>query len=274
MTAFASPLFTAARLAIMLAALGAICGLGLPASASARATSACGPDALGTARVLAVDARTTPRVGQKQFPQTLPLADHEVVLTFDDGPMPATTPRVLTALADQCVRASFFLVGRNAAAAPALVQRIAREGHTIGHHSYSHPILSRIGFARALKEIDRGVAANEQALHGHNAAMAIRTPATPFFRFPGFAHNPALLAEMERRQFVVFGADLWASDWNFMTPDQELRLVTSRLEAAGRGIILFHDTRAQSVAMIPAFLRWLKAHHFRIVHVVVAGAAR
>jgi hypothetical protein len=57
---------------------------------------------LGTSRVLAVDAATAPRVGLKSFPRTLPLDDHEVVLTFDDGPWPATTPLVLAALAREC----------------------------------------------------------------------------------------------------------------------------------------------------------------------------
>ncbi|MBM7487901.1 hypothetical protein JOE52_006883 [Bradyrhizobium canariense] len=68
-------------------------------------------DALGTSRVLVVDAKTYPRVGLKSFPQTLPLADHEVVLTFDDGPQPPYTEEVLAALAQECVRATFFLVG-------------------------------------------------------------------------------------------------------------------------------------------------------------------
>ena len=59
--------------------------------AAAQAAECARKDALGTSRVLAVDAATTPRVGLKSFPQTLPLEDHEVVLTFDDGPWPATT---------------------------------------------------------------------------------------------------------------------------------------------------------------------------------------
>ena len=90
---------------------------------------------LGTSRVLHVDAATTPRVGLKSFPQTLPLADHEVVLTFDDGPWPPTTPKVLAALARECVHATFFLIGKPAAEHPDLVRRIAAEGHTIGHHT-------------------------------------------------------------------------------------------------------------------------------------------
>ncbi len=54
-------------------------------------------------------------VGLKTYPRTLPLADHEVVLTFDDGPLPATTGKLLDALKAQCVRATFFMVGRMAA---------------------------------------------------------------------------------------------------------------------------------------------------------------
>jgi len=88
---------------------------------------------LGTSRILSVDAATTPRVGLKEYPQTLPLEDHEVVLTFDDGPWPPTTPRVLAALAQQCARATFFLIGKPASEHPDLVRRIAAEGHTIGH---------------------------------------------------------------------------------------------------------------------------------------------
>ena len=61
-----------------------------PGTAAAQAAECPRKDALGTSRVLAVDAATTPRVGLKSFPQTLPLDDHEVVLTFDDGPWPAT----------------------------------------------------------------------------------------------------------------------------------------------------------------------------------------
>src|SRR5262245_59243273 len=80
-------------------------------------------DALGTSRVLEVDATTTPRVGRKHFPQTLPLAPKEVVLTFDDGPWAGTTPRVLDALKRDCVLASFFLLGRNVMAFPELARR-------------------------------------------------------------------------------------------------------------------------------------------------------
>ena len=243
----------------------ALAGLATPALAEACAGGLA--DALGTARVIEVDAATLPRVGRKHFPATLPLARKEVVLTFDDGPWPATTPRVLDALARECVRATFFLLGRNAVRAPALARRALAEGHTVAHHTFAHPLLTRMSPAAADAEINRGIAAVERAVYGATAA----NPKTPFFRFPGFAASPALLDRVNARGMTVFGADLWASDWNPMSPGRELALVLQRLGAAGRGIVLFHDTKAQTAAMLPAFLRALKARGFRVVHVMPAG---
>jgi peptidoglycan-N-acetylglucosamine deacetylase len=227
------------------------------------------PDALGTARVLEVSAATTPRVGLKQFRSTLDLAPKEVVLTFDDGPWPGTTDKVLAALRDECVRATFFLLGRNAAAHPALARRELAEGHTVAHHTFAHPLLGRMRVDAATAEIDRGIAAVGRAVYGDHGEA--KTPKTPFFRFPGFAASPALLDRMAARGIVVFGADLWASDWNPMSPTQQLRLTLARLGARGRGIVLFHDTKAQTAAMLPAFLRALHARGYRIVHIVPAA---
>src|SRR4029077_11198895 len=223
---------------------------------------------LGTSRVLAVDAATYPRVGLKSFPQTLPLGDHEVALTFDDGPWPATTPKVLAALAHECVRATFFLIGKPASEHPELVRKIAAGGHTIGHHTWTHRSLKQIKPGETEGEIDHGISAVEMALHG----VATTTPSTPFFRFPGFESTPATLDFLQKRGIVVFGADLWASDWNPMTPKAELKLMTERLKIAGRGIILLHDPKAQTAAMLPAFLRYLHENHYRVVQLVPAGA--
>lgn len=235
---------------------------------TAASTEPCpgNPDALGTERVMEVDAGATPRVGHKQFPATLPLHAKELVLTFDDGPWPGTTPRVLDALKHECVRATFFLLGRNVAAHPQLARRALAEGHTIGHHSYSHPLLGHMQIAKAEADIDRGIAADEFALYGERRTK----PTTPFFRFPGFVSNRALLDRMSERGLVVFGADVWASDWLTMTPEHELRLTLSRIEQAGRGIVLFHDTKSQTAQMLPAFLRELKRRGYSIVHAIPA----
>jgi peptidoglycan/xylan/chitin deacetylase (PgdA/CDA1 family) len=222
---------------------------------------------LGTSRILAVDAVHTPRVGLKNYPQTLPLDDHEVILTFDDGPWPPTTPRVLAALAHECVRATFFLIGKPASEHPELVRQTAAAGHTIGHHTWLHRSLMRIKSSETTDEIDHGISAVEKALHGTETA----TPSTPFFRFPGFETTPATLDLLQSRGIVVFGADLWASDWNPMTPKQELKLLIDRLKVARKGIILLHDPKAQTAAMLPDFLRYLKDNHYRVVHIVPAA---
>jgi peptidoglycan-N-acetylglucosamine deacetylase len=223
--------------------------------------------ALGTARALVVDAATTPRVGRKQFPQTLPLAPKEVVLTFDDGPEPGSTGRVLDALARECARAMFFLLGRSALAHPELARRALAEGHTVAHHTFSHPLLDRMSLAAAEAEIDRGFAAVDATLYADRASgrAAEQPPRTPFFRFPGFASSSALLDRLERRGIVVFGADLWAGDWVAMSPQHQLELVLRRLEANRGGIVLFHDTKRQTAAMLPAFLRALKSRDYRNV---------
>ena len=241
----------------------------MPWTVAAQAASCPRQGTLGTSRIFGVDAATTPRVGLKHFPQTLPLGDHEVVLTFDDGPWPLTTPKVLAALAQECVRATFFLIGKPASEHPELVRRIAAEGHTIGHHTWLHRSLMRIPPSETTEEIDHGISAVEMALHG----VATRIPSTPFFRFPGFESTPATLDHLQSRGIVVFGADLWASDWNSMTPQQELKLITNRLKIAGRGIILFHDPKARTAVMLPAFLRYLRDNHYRVVHLVPTGPA-
>jgi peptidoglycan/xylan/chitin deacetylase (PgdA/CDA1 family) len=233
-------------------------------TAAAQAADCPRKGTLGTSRILQVDAATTPRVGLKNFPQTLPLRDHEVVLTFDDGPWPPTTPRVLAALANECVRATFFLIGKPASEHPDLVRRIAAEGHTIGTHTWLHRSLKQIKPDETTEEIDRAISAVEMALHG----VATTTPSTPFFRFPGFETTPATLDFLQSRGIVVFGADLWASDWNPMTPKQELRLLIDRLTIARKGIILLHDPKAHTAAMLPDFLRYLRDNDYRVVHLV------
>lgn len=236
----------------------------LPPSFAAAADCAGNPNALGTERVLAVDPAQNPAVGRKHFPQTLPLQPKEIVLTFDDGPLPETTERVLAALKAECVRATFFMLGRNAAAYPALARRVLADGHTVAHHTYRHPLLNQMSVERAEAEIAHGIAAVETAAHGGSSA----TPRTPFFRFPGFASSPALLASLKARDIAVFGADLWSSDWNRMTPEFQRAQLLQRLAATGGGIVLMHDTQQHTSRMLPELLRELKRRGYRIVHIV------
>ena len=234
----------------------------------AMATSSCDGQ-LGTSRILEVNPVGL-QVGTQHFPQTLDLHDGEVVLTFDDGPHPGTTEQVLKTLAHSCVHATFFVVGNQAAAHPALLKRIIAEGHTVGHHSQTHPMtLADIPYDKAVADIERGFTADDKAAYGSAGVQ----PRVPFFRFPGFGSSPQLLEYLSKRGIGVFGADLWASDWNPMTPEEQLTLTMHRLDHARRGIILFHDTRSQTAKMIPMFLAALKEKGYRVVHIVPATGA-
>ncbi|WP_020175818.1 polysaccharide deacetylase family protein [Methyloferula stellata] len=253
------------RVKLSLAAL--ILMLALPSLAAA---APCPPDALGTSRVLEVGAPGGLQIGFKTYPQTLQLEDHEVVLTFDDGPNPGTTDHILDALAKQCVKATFFIIGREAMAYPALLKREYEAGETIGHHSYSHPAKTlRLMTEEAAKaDIDKGFAADDRILYG----SAGPEPRVPFFRFPGFADTPALVTWLSSRNIAVFGADFWAFDWLDMSSEEELQIVLRKLEREKRGILLLHDSRASTAAMLPDLLDELKKRGFKIVH-LVPGAA-
>jgi peptidoglycan-N-acetylglucosamine deacetylase len=160
--------------------------------------------------------------------------------------------------------------GEECGANPVLTRRELAEGHTVAHHSFRHPLLDHMRPDAAMAEIDHGMAAVDTALFGVPSA----SPHTPFFRFPGFASTPVLLDRLRERGIAVFGADLWASDWNRMAPHQELRLVMERLDANRGGIVLLHDTKRQTAAMLPALLHNLKANGYRVVHVVADDGKR
>ena len=153
-------------------------GLGLftcIAAQSAPAADCPGhPDALGTSRTLVVDPREHPRIGTMQYPETLPLRDHEVVLTFDDGPLPRNSNQILDILASQCVKATFFTIGRMAQASPEGVRKLRDAGHSIGTHTQNHPLgMNRMPIERARQEIDDGIASVTAALGDDGSACAV-----------------------------------------------------------------------------------------------------
>src|SRR3954454_16798674 len=124
-------------------------------------------NALGTSRTLVVDPREHPRIGTMQYPETLPLRDHEVVLTFDDGPLPRNSSKILAILASQCVKATFFVIGRMAQAYPEGVRKLVEDGHSVGSHSQNHPLtMDRTPIDAARQEIDQGIASVKSALAG------------------------------------------------------------------------------------------------------------
>ena len=249
-----------------------IFALGLCAASAAE----CGPDKLGTSRVLSFGAQGGVKIGLKTYDKTIELADHEVILTFDDGPNAEFTPPVLKALADECVRATFFLIGRNVEALPELARRELAEGHTLAHHTFTHPqpTLRFMGDAQARADILKGMAAVEHAAYGVDFPpggpkdLTEIKLHTPWFRFPGFADTADLRGWFAQNNVGIFGVDLWASDWVKMTPEQELKLILDRLEKPKRGMLLFHDIHPWTAQMLPEFLRELKKRGYKVVHIV------
>lgn len=246
------------------------CALAFVLGASPTLAGQCtNPNALGTSRTLVIDNRAHPRLGAQQYSETLPLAPGEVVLTFDDGPLPPYTNRILDILAAECVKATYFLVGRMAQHAPELVRRIQREGHTIGTHSLNHPLtFDSMPLANAEREIDGGIAAVGTVL-GDPSQLA------PFFRIPGLARSTAVEGSLASRSLVTWSVDLVADDWHRgISANEVMQRALRRIESRGRGILLLHDIQPATALALPGILQGLKARGYRIVHVVPSGAGR
>jgi len=225
------------------------------------------PDALGTSRVIAIDPSDYKRLGRMQYPDSLPLNDKEVVLTFDDGPLPPHSNKILDILGSECVKATYFLVGEMARAYPAVVRRIYQEGHTIGTHSDNHPThFGTLPIERMRHEIDGGIADVSAAL-GDSKYLA------PFFRLPGLDRSDTVESELAARSLIVFSSDTVADDWHHgIRPNQIIALALHRLEARGKGILLLHDIHPTTVAALPGLLQALKDNGFHIVQVVPSAS--
>ncbi len=166
------------------------------------------------------------------------------------------------------MKATFFLIGRNAESLPSIVKRQVAEGHTVGHHSYSHPAvtLRQLSENAAQEEILERLRRRRQGRLWHGRSGAAKVP---FFRFPGFADTPQLVDWLSTQNIAVFGADFWASDWLDMTPEKELALILGApRKREDAGVLLLHDTRHQTAAMLPLFLREMKQRGFKIVALV------
>lgn len=224
------------------------------------------PDALGVSRVLTISPTEYSLLGTMQYRQTLPLKDHEVVLTFDDGPIPPYTNSILDTLAAQCVKATYFLVGEMARARPYLVRRIYNEGHSIGTHTQNHPLaIQHMSMQSVERQVDGGIDSVDAAL-GDPKALS------PFFRIPGLGRTNAIEHFLEAKGLVTWSADIDTNDWwRGSSPGAIVQRAMSRLNAKGRGILLMHDIHPGTALALPMLLRQLKANGYHVVQVVAAG---
>lgn len=182
----------------------------------------------------------------------------EVVFTFDDGPNPRTTPRVLDTLARHHVHAVFFMVGEMVAnrspRVAAIVQRVLREGHVIATHTMKHHDLCRVSEAAAARDLDDGKAAVEQA-----AGVP-----TAWFRVPFGARCDRLERMLADRHLAHFHWDLDPQEWKHGDAARAVRYVTGELgRAHGRDVLLMHDIKQATVVALPQILDWIDAENAR-----------
>jgi peptidoglycan/xylan/chitin deacetylase (PgdA/CDA1 family) len=217
------------------------------------------PNALGVSRVVEIDTTGGPGFGFENFKEIDFLRDHEVVLTFDNGPWP-TTPAVLKALADQCVRATFFSIGKRAIFYPKILRQVAAAGHSIGTNTWSYVDLAKKSEREAKDEIEKGFSAVHWALQG--------APHAPFFRFPDLRHPQELVTYLGTRNVAIFSTDIDSFDIKIQKPEQVVASVMTKLAKRGRGIILMHDFQKPTSIALPTILAQLKANGYKIVFTV------
>lgn len=229
----------------------------LAAPLSAQAQQACiAPNALGVTRTIAIDTTGGPWLGTPHGDPGL-LAKGEVVLTFDDGPLPHTTRAILAALAAECTKATFFVVGQMAVAHPEVVREVASQGHTIGSHTWSHANLRSLALATMKAQVESGFTAVQKAADA---------PIAPFFRYPYLSSSDASVAYLKGRDIAQFAVDIDPRDYRTRDAQSVVRRTMAQLEARGRGIILLHDIHASTALAVPTLLARLKEKGFKIVH--------
>ncbi|MEJ6394725.1 polysaccharide deacetylase family protein [Gymnodinialimonas sp. 2305UL16-5] len=186
----------------------------------------------------------------------VPTAQPLVAMTFDDGPHPNLTPQLLDMLRARGIRATFYVIGRNAARYPQILQRMVAEGHEIGNHTYSHPSLFGHSDASVLNQIDR----TNQAVY----AAVGRPPVTMRPPYGNLYDRQRLMLHQARAMPTV----LWSIDTlDWQRPGSGV--VAQRIVHGSHtgGVILAHDIHSATVRAMPAALDGVAARGFRFVTV-------
>jgi peptidoglycan-N-acetylglucosamine deacetylase len=228
---------------------------------SAVRVDACASDTslLGLSRVVEIDTAGGPEFGGGYGHTSDFLKDGEVVLTFDDGPLRPYTRPVLKALAAHCTKATFFMVGRMAAADPALVKEVGQAGHTIASHTWSHQNLRPLSQIKGRQEFEMGFAAVSKAAGGQSSAL---------FRFPYLSGSKTVTEHLKNRNVAAIWVDVDSKDYLTRDPKSVHRRVMSELSAKRKGIILMHDIQPSTANAIKGLLDDLHAKGFKVVHIV------
>jgi peptidoglycan/xylan/chitin deacetylase (PgdA/CDA1 family) len=221
---------------------------------------------------VALDTRGGPTYGTMQYRHGMALGPKEIALTFDDGPNPETTPRILDILDAHCIKATFFMVGIYAQARPDLVREVAARGHMIGTHTWTHRNLRHMTLASAKQEIRKGFLAVETALASAPPEQQARL--APFFRFPGLNDKKELIAWLGAHDIATVSCEFGADDWLRIGPAEVYRRGLRSIEEVGRGILILHDTKPHTADMLSKLIVTLEKRDYRFVQIVPDRKAR
>jgi len=183
------------------------------------------------------------------------LNDKEVILSFDDGPIPGRTDKVLAILDQFGVKGAFMMVGEMAEMHPALARKVAMEGNAVGSHTYDHANLTSLSFDAAMDEV----------LKGELAVTKATGTDVSFFRFPYLAESQRLRAAIAMRDMVVMDVDIDSKDYFTSTPLSVTQRTMNLLHKRGRGIVLMHDIHKRTARMLPTLLSKLEAEGYKVV---------
>ncbi len=201
-------------------------------------------------------AQAAPKGPRKLTYNSCNVEGQVIAITFDDGPKPGQTDRLLDILKERGIKATFFVIGKNASAYPELIQRMVAEGHEVGNHSYNHPSLTKLGAAGVAAEINQT----------DDAIVKAGAPKPKIMRPPYGATNAAL----NRRFNEEFGQAviLWSVDpldWKIRKASHVKEEILKNTRPGG--IVLAHDIHASTVDAMPATLDALVAKGFKFVTV-------
>lgn len=173
-----------------------------------------------------------------------------VALTFDDGPNPATTPQALETLAKYGVKATFFVLGKNVSGNEDLVKRIKSEGHVVGNHSWSHPILSQLSLDEAKKQITDTEDVLTKVLGSSSKLMR-----PPYGAITDDIRNSLDLS------FIMWDVD--SLDWK--SKNEAAILTEIQHQVANGSIVLMHDIHSPTVNALPRVIEYLKNQGYTFV---------
>lgn len=187
--------------------------------------------------------------------EAIKLRAREVALTFDDGPVPGKTERILATLDEFQVKATFLMVGQMASTYPRIARDVAERGHTIGTHTFDHKNLAGIGFDTAMADVTRG-----------EKAVAKATGEQPrFFRFPYLSDSKRLRTAIVAQGAAIVDVDVDSKDYFRSSPAEVAARTLAALRKQGKGVILMHDIHSRTAAMLPALLTQMKAEGYKVV---------